>query len=136
MRLAVLWPPAELAPRSPNHASLVLRLEAPGGSCALLPGDAPADVERALAPRLSPCALLKLGHHGSRTSTDPAWLDALRPRVAVASAGERPRSPLPHPEVRARLQARGTALWETRLGGALTVDLTPDGVEVQPFVAR
>jgi competence protein ComEC len=132
--IAVVWPPARLDPPSANHGSLVLRIDTRWG-CALLSGDAPAVVERALAPDLAPCALLKLGHHGSRTSSDARWLDAVRPAVAVVSAGERSRSPLPHPEVRARVEARGAVLWETRVWGALGVELTPRGVEVQPWVA-
>jgi len=78
--------------------------------------------------------VLKLGHHGSATSSDPEWLDALEPVVAIASAGRRPRSPLPHPAVRARLGARAISLWETRRAGALEVELARPGPRVAPWL--
>lgn len=42
--------------------------------------------------------LLKAGHHGSRSSSDPAWLEALRPDLTLATAGRRNRFGHPHPE--------------------------------------
>jgi competence protein ComEC len=133
LALRVHWPPAELQPATTNAGSLVLQVGAPG-RCALLGGDAPGAVERALAAQLPRCDVLKLGHHGSATSSDPAWLDALEPAVAVASAGRRPRSPLPHPAVRARLRARAITLWETRRAGALEVELARPGPVVAPWL--
>ncbi len=133
LRLSVLWPPRTLSSRSSNQGSLVLRIEGPHG-CALLPGDVPSHVERELTRRLAPCQLLKLAHHGSRSSTDALWLRALRPWVAIASAGRRPRSPLPHRLVRARLQAESVTLYETRRFGALRVRFTEVGLVVDPFL--
>ena len=78
--------------------------------------------------------MLKLGHHGSATSSDPRFLDALEPVVAVASAGRRPRAPLPHPEVRARLRARAISLFETRFDGALRIELDRPGPLVRPWL--
>ena len=98
----VLWPPASPRPSSSNSGSVVLRARSSVG-CALLPADAPVGVERILAPGLGACRILKLGHHGSYSSSSPQWLDVLVPDVAIASAGRRPRSPLPHASVRRRL---------------------------------
>jgi competence protein ComEC len=133
LRIAALWPPAGFAAPTTNASSLVLRVGEPG-ACALLGGDAPAAVERALAPALSPCDVLKLGHHGSATSSAAALLDALAPVVAIASAGRRPGAPLPHPEVRARLAARAISLYETRRDGALQVELARPGPRVRPWL--
>ena len=133
LRLSVLWPPRAFSSRSSNHGSLVLRIEGPHG-CALLPGDVPRHVERELAPKLAPCQLLKLAHHGSHSSTDALWLRTLRPWAAIASAGRRPRSPLPHTLVRARLRAESVTLYETRRFGALRVRFTPAGLVVDPFL--
>jgi competence protein ComEC len=104
-------------------------------TCLALTGDAPAAVERALAGSFGACAAIKLGHHGSRTSSDPIWLDALQPRLAIASAGERRRSPLPHPRVRTALEARGIRLVETRRSGALELSLDAREPAVSGWVA-
>jgi competence protein ComEC len=133
LRLRVLSPPPGVAPSSSNAGSLVLEVTAPEG-CAFLGGDAPAAVERALAAAAGRCELLKLSHHGSASSSDPALLDALAPVAAVASAGRRPLSPLPHPAVRARLRARDVSLWETRRDGAVQVELVRPGPVVAPWL--
>jgi len=135
LTLRTLWPPAGYVASSTNAGSVVLRVEA-AGACALLSGDAPALVERALAAAAQPCEVLKLGHHGSATSSDPGFLDAFAPAIAIASAGRRLRSPLPHPRVRDRLQARSISLWTTRSDGALRVVLAKPGPLVVPWLTR
>lgn len=134
-RVEVLSPIVGEDARTPNLRSLVLRLDAPFG-CVMLPGDAPAAIERELARHAESCAVLKLAHHGSATSSDPAWLDALDPEVAVASAGARTRGDLPDRSVRERLRARKVTLWETRRFGAISVRLSPEGPVVAPFRPR
>lgn len=131
-RITVRSPPSGDDSRTPNRRSLVLRLDAPFG-CVMLPGDVPAAVERRLAPRAAACAVLKLAHHGSASSSDPRWLDALRPEVAIASAGTRTRGMLPDCSVRARLRARQITLWETRRWGAISVRLGPQGPLIAAF---
>ncbi len=71
-----------------NNASVVALLER-GGFRALLTGDAEAPVERLLLERgvLEPVDVLKVGHHGSDSSTGPQLLAALRPRLALISTG-------------------------------------------------
>ena len=131
--LRVLWPrSAGGPPATSNAGSVVARLQTPGG-CVLLPGDAPAEVEAALLDEQTPCAVLKLGHHGSGSSTSAAWLDRLEPSVAVASAAPRARSPLPHPEVRTRLRRRAITLYETALHGAVELRLGPRSLVAAPF---
>jgi competence protein ComEC len=133
-RVHVLWPPAALPQPRKNAGSIVLRLDVED-ACALLPGDVPGPVERALATAAGTgrCGLLKLSHHGSASSSDPAFLDRVDADVAVASAGRRRRGTLPHPDVRARLRRRDVTLWVTRDSGALRVDLGRDGTLVAPF---
>lgn len=127
----VLWPPAELEPFSSNESSIVLRVRFPGG-CALLPGDAPIAVEQRLLPQ-QPCEILKLAHHGSRTSTAPELLDAIDPLLAIASHGPRPHAPLPHPSVQARLATRDVTLYDTARDGAVRVELGARGPLAWPF---
>jgi competence protein ComEC len=133
IRIEALWPPPGHASAT-NPGSLVLRLDAPWG-CALLPGDAPAHVERLLARDARRCDVLALAHHGSRTSSDPVWLARADPALALVSAGRR-AAPLPHPEVRARLERARVTTWETRRFGALRVRLGDPGPGVSPFLSK
>lgn len=60
--------------------------------------------------------VLKVPHHGSRTSSSAPFLDTLAPAVAVVSARPWGRHPLPHPTVAARYRERGITLWSTAAG--------------------
>lgn len=121
--LEVLAPRPGYRPAEPgNNDSLALRLTY-GSRSFLLTGDIERAVEASL---LSEAAVegvdvLKVAHHGSRTSTTEAFLEAASPRIAVISAGFDNSFGHPHPEVLARLQARHTAILRTDLGGLATV---------------
>ena len=121
-------PPAGL---SVNDASLVLRV-AFAQQAVLFPGDLEADGEGELAGEMSlgqtiRADLLKVPHHGSRTSSSDELLDAVHPRVAVISLGWRNQFHFPAPEVLARYAARGVQTLRTDRDGAVTVALGPDG---------
>jgi len=110
-----------------NNGSIVLLLRH-GGFSALLTGDAESPVEAALLARdlLPPVDMLKVGHHGSNSSTTPGLLDATRPSVAVISAGEGNEYGHPAPETLAVLSARrGLAVLRTDLDG--DVEVSSDG---------
>ena len=105
-----------------NALSCVLRVQGAQGS-ALLTGDIEAAQEAALVQRAAPLLrsdLLLVPHHGSRTSSTPAFLDAVAPRVAVVQAGYRSRYGHPAPDVLARYQARGIAVVRSDRCGAWT----------------
>jgi competence protein ComEC len=114
-----------------NNQSVVLRVERDGRS-ALLTGDAGAPVERDLAASgaLEPVDLLKVGHHGSRTSTSSELLEALEPRVAVVSCGRRNRFGHPSRETLARVEAAGVPLLRTDRRSDCRVDLGPDATRL------
>ncbi|MCM2256192.1 MAG: DNA internalization-related competence protein ComEC/Rec2 [Vicinamibacteria bacterium] len=99
-----------------NDDSLVLRLRF-GRHCVLLTGDAEAAAEAQLAP--GRCDVLKVGHHGSRTSTGSLLLAELRPGLALISAGRRDLFGHPHPEVLARLRAQRALVLQTPVHGAI-----------------
>jgi competence protein ComEC len=111
-----------------NDDSLVLRLDY-GRASALLEGDAEAPSEAAmlLHNRIAPATLLKVAHHGSKTSTNSAFLAAVAPRDAVISVGAHNTFGHPRAEVLARLEAAHIATFRTDRHGAETFLLTPDG---------
>lgn len=111
---------------SANDASFVLRITYRNASL-LLPGDLEAHGERALLGALAPVSVLKLGHHGSRTSSTDPWLRALRPTLAIASAGHPSPYDHPHPSVVERLAALGIPLRSTAQSGSITVTLFHTG---------
>jgi competence protein ComEC len=116
---------------SVNDASLVLAVRF-AGRTVLLTGDLESQGEDELVARgalgLSiESAILKVPHHGSRTSSSDALLDATRPSLAVISLGLANRFGFPRPEVLARYAARGVRVLRTDLHGAITVSLAPSG---------
>ena len=122
--LEIAWPPRDPRRRtglSANDLSVVVALRSGGVPWALVPGDLEAEAERRLRP--GPHPLLLVPHHGSRTSTTPELLRALRPRAAVVSAGPGNRFGHPHPSVMERLEAFGAACWVTADEGAVRVEL-------------
>ncbi len=112
---------------SENDNSLVLRVEY-GGRRLLFAGDVEQAGEAALAGTgPGSVDLLKVPHHGSRTSSSDELLEALRPRWAVASLAAGNRYRFPHPDVVARYRARGIALYRTDRDGAVTFRVARDG---------
>jgi competence protein ComEC len=108
--------------RKANALSCVLRVRAGGGVSALLTGDIEAAQEAALA-REQPDALyadvLLTPHHGSRSSSSPALLDAVQPRWGLVQSGYRNRFGHPAPVVVARYLERGIRLADSPACGAM-----------------
>jgi competence protein ComEC len=104
-----------------------------GATSVLLEGDAEKAVERRIAS-LHPlhADLLKVGHHGSATSTTPEILAAVKPAFAVISVGFHTSFGLPKADVLARLQAAGTHVYRTDLNGAVTFHLDGHCVTATP----
>jgi competence protein ComEC len=128
----VLGPCPDFTPgRDANDNSVVIRIVL-GARAVLLTGDAEHEEEAELVQRYGHALradLLKVGHHGSRTSTGPGLLDAVRPSVATISAGVRNRFGHPHEVTLERLAAHGVlALRLDRIGN---VEWQTDGDSVQ-----
>jgi competence protein ComEC len=105
----VLGPCPDLEPgASENDNSLVLRVHA-GERSALFMGDAERSAERRLleSGRALGADFLKVGHHGSRSSSTPEFIARVQPAVASISAGLGNRFGHPHPETLATLEAAG-----------------------------
>jgi competence protein ComEC len=124
VRFTVLHPRAEDYERSdlkPNALSCVLRVADARGRSLLLTGDIEAEQEQRLvagsAAALRSSALI-VPHHGSKTSSTPAFLDAVAPQTAVVQAGYRNRFGHPAPPVLARYAERGIAVRRSDVCGA------------------
>ena len=114
-----------------NNGSVVLRLEL-GGFAALLTGDAEAPIESVLASRglLEAVDVLKVGHHGSNSSTTPDLVDAINPSVAIISVGADNEYGHPAPATLATFASRpGIAVFRTDLQG--DVEVVTDGTTLR-----
>ncbi len=120
-----------------NDRSCVLRVDSAQGS-ALLTGDVEAISEMRLVKRETDglrADVLLVPHHGSRTSSIPAFVRAVAPTYAVVTSGYRNRFGHPRAEIVARYRAVGAKVLRTDLDGAITFTFAP-GVPVVPVSAR
>ncbi|MBO6939608.1 MAG: DNA internalization-related competence protein ComEC/Rec2 [Deltaproteobacteria bacterium] len=134
--LEVLWPCPGYDPGyDPNDNSIVVRLSY-GERRFLFTGDVETLAERALVESGTDLRAdwLKVPHHGSRTSSTDAFLDAVRPRLAAVSCGRLNRFGHPHPEVAARYDARGIPLYRTDTEGGLIFE--SDGRTIRALPTR
>ena len=119
--------------RTANDHSMVLRV-ADGRSSFLLCGDIEKGVEARLAREFGPelaASVLKVPHHGSRTSSSARFLDLVRPELAVISAPAYSSHGFPHPEVVARLKERGSRWLNTARSGGIMIASTLEGLKIE-----
>lgn len=109
-----------------NHASIVLRLTF-GQVSVLLTGDAEENAEKWLIDQGGDlrAQILKVSHHGSKTGSSDAFLNAVRPEIALISCEADNRYGHPHAEVLERLARRKIKVYRTDQAG--TVEVTVDG---------
>lgn len=112
----------------PNDMSIVIK-STYGSTSVMLTGDAEEvpedDILKTWSKGDLKCNVLKVGHHGSSSSTTTAFLDAVDPTVAVISCGEGNKYGHPHDEVMDRLEAKGIKIYRTDKDG--TIVLKTDG---------
>lgn len=122
-----------------NDLSCVLRIAGDGGSILLL-SDIEARTERALVRRWGvrlATEVMIVPHHGSSSSSTPAFLDAVHPRLALLSRGFGNRFGFPRRSVMRRYSARGIAVLDTARAGMLTVRFSrAGGMRVLPGYRR
>ena len=143
IRFRVLWPDPGRVPLRPsdggtaiNNVSIVLLGEVAGRRF-LLAGDIEEQVDPELLARgLPQVDLLKVAHHGSRTSSTQAFLDAVRPRVAVVSAGLGNPYGHPAPATIQRLSVSAGQTFRTDRDGTVEVRLDGDAIRVRASGAR
>ncbi len=104
--------PTTARPSTTTPSSSTCSTAAPP-SCSKATPRAPSERAMLAAHAITPVTLLKVGHHGSRTSTTPDFLAAAAPRDAVISVGRHNTFGHPRPEVLARLAQAHTLLYRT-----------------------
>lgn len=132
--ITVLWPPADHAAYSLNNASVVLQLNHGNIRC-LFTGDLEYQGERALLevhPDLR-SQILKIGHHGSITSTSEEFLTRVAPDFAVISVAEKNKFGHPSPVTLQRLQYHEVTTFETDQTGAVMFDLVGPGLRYKTW---
>ncbi len=133
----ILWPVDPLIESggeietNPNSIVVMLRY---GTFSMLIPGDADRRAETEMlklgTDEQLQANVLVLGHHGSNTSSSGNFLDAVRPQVAIASAGFENSYGHPHPEVLRRLRLRAISIYRTDLDGTIEVRSDGQGFDV------
>ncbi|MFH1567840.1 MAG: DNA internalization-related competence protein ComEC/Rec2, partial [Gemmatimonadota bacterium] len=124
------------SPRGLNNGSVVVRFTL-GEESLLFAGDAEGEADPALTAwgeRLR-SRVLKVAHHGSSTSSEPAFLAAVEPQVAVVSVAAQNQFGHPSQAVMARYRDRGARLLRTDEVGAVTLRTRGRGLDLEVMVA-
>lgn len=134
----VLWPRAssKAETRSRNNDSIVLRLQF-GERSILLTGDIESLAEAAMLsgdPGL-PVDVVKVAHHGSKTSSTDGFVSATRPMFAIISVGQNSMFGHPHREVVERWQNNGAEVLTTGKSGMITVTTNGKDLRLETFVS-
>jgi competence protein ComEC len=116
-----------------NNSSAVVRLQI-GARRVLLTGDVERDAESALADRVGRADILKIPHHGSRTSTTAPLLAAVQPRLAVISCGRRNLFGHPHADTVRSLNAQNIRIWRTDRSGSVEIAFPNGRIAVRPQI--
>lgn len=119
IEIDVLWPDQTYQDQQasdPNATSLVFLVRY-GATEVLLTGDTTVEEELRFGHRAGDVDLLKIGHHGSITSTATDFLDIVTPEIAIIQAGEKNRYGHPHPVVLDRLEKRNVIIYRNDLDG-------------------
>jgi competence protein ComEC len=135
----VLWPPRNESGAAPsgNDDSIVLRLRF-GNRVFILTGDIEKGAEALLTGAQDDlrCDLVKVAHHGSKTSSTDAFIKATQPSLAIISVGLTSPFGHPHKEVLERWRANGAEILTTGQRG--TINISTDGydLKVETFVKK
>ena len=114
-----------------NNNSVVLKFEY-GDTSFLFTGDCEADMEELILDAGADVSadVLKLGHHGSSTSTSDEWLEAVNPRFGAISCGKDNSYGHPHKETIAKLKQAGVEYYRTDLDGTIIFESDGEAIRV------
>ena len=117
----------------PNEMSVVLKCEY-GETAFMMTGDAEKESEEAILKAWRSadlkCDVLKVGHHGSNTSTTKEFLEAVSPSIAVISCGEDNKYGHPHKTTLDKLEDAGVTVYRTDLLGTIVIKSDGKTVEI------
>jgi competence protein ComEC len=118
-----------------NNSSLVLRLQFKN-TCFLLASDIGQEMEYRMIREGYPLKadLLKIPHHGSASSSAPAFLDRVKPAYGILSVGERTIGRLPNPEVMKRYRQIGADVYRTDRHGAITASTDGEKIKIRTWI--
>ena len=118
-----------------NEESITFRVKGLGHS-AVLTGDLTVAGERKIlkSGMFLKSDVLKLGHHGSKTSSSRNFLTAVEPKLALVSSGRKNRFHHPHKQVVERLDSLGIPYLNTANRGTITVQFTPDTMLIETML--
>lgn len=136
-RAEVLFPEADDAvlPVSDNNHSVVLRIIF-GAKSFLLTGDIEKETENLLVqnPRDLRAEVVKVAHHGSRTSSIQPFIDATKAEFAIISVGRKSPYGHPHREVLQRWQAAGAKILTTGEHGTISISTDGNDLIIERFL--
>ncbi|WP_369742422.1 DNA internalization-related competence protein ComEC/Rec2 [Pseudidiomarina sp. PP-1MA] len=114
--------PRQLSDNQHNDQSCVLKISY-GALQMLLPGDISTRAERQLLAQLAPveAEVLVLAHHGSNSSSESYFLQAVKPSISIASRGRNNAYGMVSPAVKERLQQLQIPLLDTAMGGQISI---------------
>ena len=126
-----IWPAPgvrrNISPDDANENNMVYMIHY-NGIRIMVTGDLTEEDELEMVKRYSrsdelKCDILKVAHHGSKTSSSEVFLDAANPDIAVISVGQNNLYGHPHAEILQRLEERGIQIYRTDLSGAVGIDI-------------
>jgi competence protein ComEC len=134
VKVSVLWPPAS-GEKSTNNDSMVLRIQF-GERSILLTGDIEQAAERALlaSQQHLHADVIKVPHHGSKTSSTQEFVNTTRSQFAIISVGRNSRFGHPHEEVVDRWQSNGATVLTTGNSGTITIATDGHDLSLKTFV--
>ncbi|HEY6401250.1 MAG TPA: ComEC/Rec2 family competence protein [Blastocatellia bacterium] len=134
-RVEILSPFTDQFQMSDNNESLVLRITL-GARSFLLAGDIEKEAESRLVESAQSLRadVLKVAHHGSKTSSTISFLERVNPQHAVISVASPSPFGHPHPDALARLRTTGARIWRTSECGAITISTDGADLRVETFV--
>ena len=139
--IETIWPAAvcdePLAADDPNEHNTVYMIHYKGTKIMvtgdLLEADELEMVEYYKDTDKLKCDILKVAHHGSKSSSSEAFLDAVKPRIAVIQCGRNNFYGHPHKQTLERLEDRGIRVFRTDISGAVGIDIHGENISVDLY---